>query len=555
MKNKKVLLVAATVGGLLGGNLQVAEAAAKKSSKDAQIQALERRLRLLEQRLESREAPQAQAAKPTVSRLAEADTPTVRQLDQKVKILERKLEVEKEVAENEKKSAPTFEAGPEGFKWTSANKEHQLRLRGYVQADGNFFLDDSTGGLAGLSSNSYGNGNAATPGGVGLAADKFTIRRARLLFAGTLWKNVDFLISPDFGGGQARLFDGWIDLHYFPFASVTAGKMKGPVSLERLQSATSLLFAERSYPTQLAPNRAIGVMLHGELAAPGRATRSSGPFNFGDLLTYQAGVFNVTEDNQAVQNSDTATFDNKEFEGRIFGHPFQLTKIEALQRLGVGIAGTYSNPTQSSIPQLVSPGQSRIVSYSPGVTGFSGVSGSGNHYRIYPQAYWYYGPYGLFGEYVLSSQELNNTVTSGGISQVRSIRQNNHAWQVAASYVLTGEDNSFSGVRPRQPFNPATGNWGALQLAARWSELDIDGETFRNYGTAAAPRYLFADPRNSVQHATSWALGVNWFLNSNVKLTADYEQTYFRGGAQNTRFQVFDRPAEKVFLTRFQLSY
>ncbi len=58
-----------------------------------------------------------------------------------------------------------------------------------------------------------------------------------------------------------------------------------------------------------------------------------------------------------------------------------------------------------------------------------------------------------------------------------------------------------------------------------------------------------------MQKATSWALGLNWFLNNNVKLVADYEQTYFKGGASNSLGQVVNRPSEKVFFTRFQVAF
>jgi phosphate-selective porin OprO/OprP len=568
MKKPKLLLIAAAVGGLAGTHAQVAEAASKKSSssKDAQIQALVRRLELLEQRLAASEG-QAGTAKPG----AASEAPTVKSIDQKVRLIERKLEVEKEVADAAKKSQPKIEAGPNGFSLTSADGDHQLRLRGFVQADGNFFIDDSSKEVFGVSTTPYSNANTPVSGGSGFEPDRFTIRRARLQFAGTLWKYNDFLIAPDFGGGQARLFDAWLDMHYLPYLSLAAGKMKGPVGLERLQGATNLLFVERGYPTELAPNRTIGVMLHGEVAAPGRTNKYGGPVNFNDMFTYQIGVFNSTQDNQAVQNSDTATFDNKEFEGRLFGHPFQATNTAWLQGLGIGLAGTYGNPQRATLPALVSDGQNAIVTYSgvgsqtQGSTtrAFSGATANGNSYRVYPQAYWYYGPYGLFGEYVLSSSTLNNTVTTTTTANgkttttagVSALTQNNHAWQIAASYVLTGEDNSFQGVKPRQPFNPFNGTWGAWQIAARYMELDVDADTFANYGTLTSPRYLFSDPRNSVQRASTWGIGANWFVNSNIKLSANYEQTHYKGGAQNAAFQTVDRPTEKAFFTRFQFNY
>ncbi|MBS1213866.1 MAG: hypothetical protein H6R26_2483, partial [Proteobacteria bacterium] len=132
--------------------------------------------------------------------------------------------------------------------------------------------------------------------------------------------------------------------------------------------------------------------------------------------------------------------------------------------------------------------------------------------------------------------------------------QENSAYQVSASYVVTGEANTFRGVSPRHAFDPFNGNWGALQLAARWSEMDIDDATFRNFGTSAKPVYLYADPRKSVSKASSWALGANWWLNESIKVMADYEQTYFDGGA-GSKSQVADRQTERAFFTRFQLAY
>ena len=81
---------------------------------------------------------------------------------------------------------------------------------------------------------------------------------------------------------------------------------------------------------------------------------------------------------------------------------------------------------------------------------------------------------------------------------------------------------------------------GALQLSARWTELDIDDDTF-----------AFLDPDKSVNHASTWTIGANWFLNKATRLMANYEETYFDGGAANGD----DRQTEKVFSTRLQLSF
>jgi phosphate-selective porin OprO/OprP len=46
-------------------------------------------------------------------------------------------------------------------------------------------------------------------------------------------------------------------------------------------------------------------------------------------------------------------------------------------------------------------------------------------------------------------------------------------------------------------------------------------------------------------------VGLNWYLNDNLKWVFDYEQTSFDGGAPGGA----DREDEKVFLTRFALGF
>ena len=218
--------------------------------------------------------------------------------------------------------------------------------------------------------------------------------------------------------------------------------------------------------------------------------------------------------------------------------------ISSLEGLGVGVGGSWADPTNQTLSSLVSPGQAKIVTYLDGATAVN------NRYRIYPQLYWYTGPFGLIGEYVASTQELSASKTSS----TNTITQSNSAYQISASYVVTGENNTFRGVSPRHAFDPFNGEWGALQLAARWSEIDIDDDTFGNFGTSAKPAYKYADPGKSVSKASSWALGANWWLNENIKIMADYEQTHFSGGARSNS-QITDRETERAFFTRFQLAY
>src|SRR5690606_2919114 len=96
----------------------------------------------------------------------------------------------------------------------------------------------------------------AFPGDGGDAYDdELLLRRLRPSLQGTVAGYHPFRILLDTAGGTLQVLDAYVEAAYLPEATLRIGKFKVPVGLERLQSATSLLFVERALPTLLAPNR------------------------------------------------------------------------------------------------------------------------------------------------------------------------------------------------------------------------------------------------------------------------------------------------------------
>jgi phosphate-selective porin OprO/OprP len=96
-------------------------------------------------------------------------------------------------------------------------------------------------------------------------------------------------------------------------------------------------------------------------------------------------------------------------------------------------------------------------------------------------------------------------------------------WYVQGSWVLTGEPRTYNGgdarfdaPKPAFNFNPAAGAWGAWELAARYSVVNLDWN---------AGRPGFATPAGGVrggeQKITS--VGVNWYLNPTIRMMLDYQ--------------------------------
>ena len=169
----------------------------------------------------------------------------------------------------------------------------------------------------------------------------------------------------------------------------------------------------------------------------------------------------------------------------------------------------------------------------------STVVDTGTHWRVSPQAYYYYGPFSLLGEYVISDQALSG----GTVTKKTPVDLQNTAWEVSGGWVLTGEDASYNGVTPRSPFNLHAGQWGAFQAVARFAELDVDNDAFKD-GFATA---------GSARTADAWSVGLNWYLNKNIRINTSYSRTTFSDyhGASTS----VTKYPENVLFTRIQLAF
>lgn len=431
----------------------------------------------------------------------------VQELDQKIRVIDRKNEVAAETAAAEKKAAPVIKANSGGFSIESGDKKHSIKLRGLIQADArNYFGDDDPA-----------------------VSNEYLLRRVRPRFQGTLFSIFDFDINADFAPSSANVQDAFVNARFQPWLQVQGGKFKVPVSLERLQSGADIRFTERSYVSDsIAPNRDIGFQLHGNV--------------LDQKLNYAFGVFDGQFDGQSnSSNRDNAANSNgKEFAARLFATPFKGNG-NALDGLGFGVSFTRANSQDEFVADSYrSPGQRGFFAYN------AATVTDGNKTRISPQAYYYNGPFGLLGEYIRSSTD----VTRGA----RSAKLDNDAWQIAGSWVITGEENSFRGITPKNDFDLAKGGWGAWEVALRYHQLEVDPDAFEGAAGvrfAGAPNTTTNFGQNTTEKARSWAAALNWYLNKNVKFQTTYEHTSFDSAFAN----LTDREDEKVLFTRFQIAY
>jgi phosphate-selective porin OprO/OprP len=379
-------------------------------------------------------------------------------------------------------AAPAFAQSVPPFVVQTDDGDNRLQLGLLIQVDGRFAVNDSEGRVL----------------------DTFLLRRVRPILQGRVARVFEFYVNPDFAGGAVNLRDMYVDTRFSDAFRIRIGKAKSPFGLERLHSSPGMLFAERALPTSLVPDRDVGVQALGDIA--------------GGVFSYQAALLNGVVDG-ASQDVDTNTA--KDLAGRVVVRPWVRNARHALSGLGVALAGSRGDQP-AALPSFRTAGFQTFFSY-------SGATGEGTRQRVSPQAFYYRGPFGGFGEYVRSTGAIREGTVSADVDHT--------AWQVAASWVVTGEAATDRGVRPRVVFDPAKGQWGALQLAVRYNELSVDSAAFA-LGLAAS---------TASGRAQAFAAGANWYLNPYIKWVFNFERTSFDGGAPRT--------PENAVLFRSQISF
>jgi phosphate-selective porin OprO and OprP len=152
-----------------------------------------------------------------------------------------------------------------------------------------------------------------------------------------------------------------------------------------------------------------------------------------------------------------------------------------------------------------------------------GFEGGGNYRNFF-----LYGEYMNFGV----DRDVNCTgcTPSGGIAGVNPGDPRFKGWYVEGTWILTGETKTYqvnatnremgTFVNPRviTPFDPSSGNWGALELAMRYSTLDL------NWREGMAGQTLAQAPVGGVRGGEQniWTFGLNWYPNNVVTMRFNY---------------------------------
>jgi phosphate-selective porin OprO/OprP len=237
-------------------------------------------------------------------------------------------------------------------------------------------------------------------------------------------------------------FDLRLDIPTYKNTSLSIGKQKEPISMERVTSLLFLPMQERSAAIDaMLPARNTGVMLSGN--------------SLNKRMSWAGGVFNNWLDSDE-SISNTAT----QFVGRLTGVPFVSADSSSLLHLGVGLR--YSNAKQG-VRYFTEP----EFSQSPVYVDTGLMADAKNAYTLDFEVSWRQGPVWL------SSEFLRTKVDSAAAGDPSF-----SGYQISGVWALTGEMrtyNSKAGVFNRPPVAKSVyqGGLGAWELMVRYSNTDL----------------------------------------------------------------------------------
>ncbi len=347
----------------------------------------------------------------------------------------------------------------EGLRLDSLDSHFKLKIGGRVQADWGWIgADDEL-------KDAFGEGNFN---------DGAEFRRARFHMSGSIHDNTEYKLEVDWADNSVSIKDAYLAFtNLVPCGTVKAGQFKEPFGLEEMTSDNYITFIERSLPIEaFAPSHNMGVGLSNCV--------------MDDRMTYAVGVFSTGHTDQNLE-------DGASFTGRLTWLPYYDEESKGRHLVHVGAAASWrsntdavryrTRPEYHQTARLVDTGSMAVDD-----TVLTGL-----------EAAWVSGPFSLQGEYITAEADRDpgSSVDLGG-------------YYVQASYFLTGENRAykisegvFDRVKPEDDFD-GKGNWGAWELAARYSGVDLSD----------------ADVMGG--QMDKWTLGLNWYLNPNMRVMFDY---------------------------------
>lgn len=319
-------------------------------------------------------------------------------------------------------------------------------------------------------------------------------RRARLAATGSVSERGSYMMEFDMAQGQARFVDVWGQVKDTPFGNMRIGRFRQPFGMSELTGVRELPSLERPTTFALAPFRQTGIMFSDNALE--------------DQATWAVSGFRTLSDNFGNMYGDNNGFGTAE---RL---TYLLRDCGDSNLIHIGVDHSYINPGRDQIqyatqdevfvgqqPNLGPTGLSvlPIVNVPPFVN--SGVFNidHANLFNIEGARSW--------GHTVLQAENRWSRVDlpTGETATVQ-------AGYITLRHMLTGEvipynraGGVFGRVKPNSPLDIAAGNWGAWEVVARMSTINLN------------PLFGLPSVNGATGRLDTTSLGMNWYWYTNAK--------------------------------------
>ena len=307
-------------------------------------------------------------------------------------------------------------------------------------------------------------------------------RLATVSASGGFYKFLEYQFEVDFANVR-EIRDNWIRFKKIPYLGYfQTGHMKEPFSLEREASINHRPFMEFALPSQaLATGRNMGFLLFNTALDYRLAWKVGGFLNTGSFSDVGNPQDRISEAN------------GYDITGRVTGIPWSEKDGRRLLHLGLSYSYRSRNAdiddpdnqvrfstqpeTRLTDERLVDTGRLNVIN-----SEFGMVSG----------------PFSLQGEYFHNFVDFATNLQFLG-------------FYLYGTYSITGEHRRynairsvFTGIRPNHDFRPFEGKWGAWEVAARLSYLDLNDGPIRG------------------GEELNFTVGLNWYLRQNLRVMVNY---------------------------------
>jgi phosphate-selective porin OprO/OprP len=430
----------------------------------------------------------------------------------RITALEKKIkDLEKQVKANAPKKTPEFPSH---------------KITGFMQLDTGYHHQDAN--------------NIAT---VGDAQDGTGFRRLRFAVQGKVAEFTNYQVEVDFAtAGRPSFFDNYIDQGNLPvFGNIRVGHFLQPFSVDAMSGFRNLPFLERSLPfLAFVPFRRTGIMAYdkseSEMTAWGYSVYRTGGLNNAPLgdSRFASDWGDVGGYSFSTRATHLLWYDPLADDRYLWhvGGSYNFSELGANDAVGSGTTGNAGSPKpfyQSKVlPEFGPLGQSELSQSFGSAVNSTPIFVDTGRFQA--------SNYNLFGaETVYQNGPLSAQAEWMGTS-IQSVAGPvfYHGAYGEVMYRLTGEhrpyDKQFANLKNVVPFTDfiplsrdGVAGWGAWEVAARWSYVDLRNPTFLDghyYSSTTNTFTSSSHPGSGLLNDST--LGITWFLNKHTKLQGNW---------------------------------